>query len=137
MIAIKRRKFTDTILKVVGWCCGIVVVVFGAVHELEADRVPAFERMVAWMHSVTGLVACIGTAAIATCAWLRRRYGNPWPWDAIQRLLDGYAQDLFRDRYDAAEPLDHHRVTLFKHCWFCPGLRTPKRWTNKIGRAHV
>ncbi len=55
---------------------------------------------------------------------LRKYITPPTTWKKIHSLLDELQQLLFKEENDRAEPLHHHRVTLFKRGW-CYRMR---RW---------
>lgn len=92
----------------------ILIAAFGAVLKVDLARVPwqwlyaTFNFMQQWAWAV----AVIGPAALAITQFVRRKFGNPWAWDAVQKLLDEIRREVFGEY--SQDPLDHHRVTLFK-----------------------
>ena len=66
-------------------------------------------------------LAWILTASVALAEVVRRKIGMPWVWVGIHRILDVYAQQVFKDSIDTDE---FSRVTLFQYKklrwdWFC------------------
>jgi len=72
-----------------------------------------------WMQGHAWLVVMAGPILVGIFQLVRRKYGSPWAWEAIQRTIDGFRSEIFDSQDD--DPLDHHRVTLFKkynwHVW--------------------
>lgn len=131
MVALKRRKQID-------WCLGKVqiavagaVVVFGA--SLKADLAqyagtPWLQDILKWMQGSAWLIVVVGPITVALVQWGRRTFGSPWAWESLQKVLDEFRNEVFGDLTD--DPLDHHRVTLFKYHRTAVGWRWPKDWWN-------
>lgn len=69
-------------------------------------------------------------AAVALAAHLvRGRFGNPWAWRTIERLLGELRTHLIADRY-LREPVHRHRVTLFRHQQFRLRPAMTRAWTK-------
>lgn len=129
MLGLARRRQVD-------WCLGKAqlvaagaVVLFGA--ALKADlaqfaNAPAIPSLLKWMQGSAWLVVVLGPITVAAIQWGRRRFGSPWAWEAIQKLLDEFRNEVFSERTD--DPLDHHRVTLFKYHKVAVGLCDPRDW---------
>ena len=88
--------------------------VFGAALRASPDKSGPFAGIVRFMHDWAWLVVLAGPLAVALLQWFRRRFGSPWAWEAIQKILDEFRDTAFDEM--SHEPIDHHRVTLFKYC---------------------
>lgn len=129
MIALQHRSRVD-------WCLGKVqlvaagaIVVFGA--SLKADvtkveSVPVIAETLRWMQGSAWAVVVAGPVVVVGVQWARRRFGSPWAWEAIQKILDEFRNEVFGEFAD--DPLDHHRVTLFRYRKFSPFISDPRDW---------
>jgi hypothetical protein len=129
LLGLTRRRQVD-------WCLGKVqlvaagaVVAFGA--SLKADlsqfaSAPAIQGLLRWMQGTAWIVVVLGPILVAVIQWGRLKFGSPWAWEAIQKLLDEFRNEVFGDRTD--DPLDHHRVTLFKFYKTAVRLSAPRDW---------
>lgn len=131
VIGLNRRRRVDWVLGKIQLATAFAIVAFGA--SLKADigkfePVPVVARSLEWMQKTAWIIVVAGPILVATLQWARLRFGSPWAWEAIQKLLDEFRNDVFGDFGD--DPLDHHRVTLFKYSKFKPSFSTPKSWMH-------
>lgn len=89
---------------------------------------PSVQSLFKWMQSTAWLVVVLGPITVFVVQRLRAKFGNPWGWEAIQKLIDEFRNEVFSDLSD--DPLDHHRVTLFKYHKRVLGLSLPRDWSN-------
>ncbi|MFG0285558.1 MAG: hypothetical protein ACF8R7_14160 [Phycisphaerales bacterium JB039] len=107
------------------------IVLFGAALKADLahfDRVPFIQVALQWMQSWAWLVVVTGPLLVAAVQWFRRKFGAPWAWEAIQKILDEFRDEVFGQV--ANEPLDHHRVTLFKYKRMVATSASPKQWCD-------
>jgi hypothetical protein len=131
LIAIQRRILVD-------WCLGKVqlvaagaVVAFGASLKADVTKVesfPVIPEMLRWMQGSAWAVVVVGPFVVGSVQWARRRFGSPWAWEAIQKILDEFRNEVFGEL--EADPLDHHRVTLFRYRKFSPFISDPRDWCH-------
>jgi hypothetical protein len=131
LLALTRRRRVDWCLGKIQLAIASAIVVFGA--SLKADPAqfpswPVVQSLLTWMQRTAWLVVVLGPISVAVVQWGRRKFGTPWAWEAIQKLIDEFRNDVFGDQSD--DPLDHHRVTLFKHHKSAVGFRHPRQWSN-------
>lgn len=129
LLGLTRRRHVD-------WCLGKIqlvaagaVVLFGAALKADLSQfanAPAIQSLLRWMQGSAWLVVIIGPISVAVIQWGRRRFGSPWAWEAIQKLIDEFRNEVFGDHTD--DPLDHHRVTLFKYHKTAVGFCDPRDW---------
>jgi len=129
LVLLARRRQLD-------WCLGKAqiftagaIIIFGATLKASPDdyaKIPFVQAVLAWMQSNAWLVVMIGPLLVALLQFLRRGWGNPWAWEAIQKVLDECRKEMFDDR--SGRPLDENRVTLFRHYRYWIGWRNPSNW---------
>lgn len=136
MMELDRRREVDWCLGKIQIFAAIAVAAFGAVLKADPARSGVLESTVCWMHDTAWIVVVVGPVFIAGIQGFRRKFGNPWAWEAIQRLLDQFRNDVFEHLND--DPLDHHRVTLFKYRRVPLASRLPKdgwQWLGAVARS--
>jgi hypothetical protein len=68
------------------------------------------------------LILFFSACAIILLNMVLRLIGEPWRWNAIQVVLDGFRDNVYRQEF-RSDPYHYHRVTLFKHVPVSVGLR--------------
>ncbi|MBX3386461.1 MAG: hypothetical protein KF768_07810 [Phycisphaeraceae bacterium] len=137
MLGLEKRRTTDWILGKCQLVAAGAVVSFGALLKADPSRFgPALSELLKWLQSTAWIVVIVGPIAVAVLQGARRKFGNPWAWEAVQKLLDEFRGELFSDL--EKDPLDHHRVTLFKYyrtavAWSDP--RSWKHWLVAVARS--
>jgi hypothetical protein len=131
LLGLAKRRHVDGFLGKIQMAIAGAIVVFGA--SLKADLAqfvgaPVVQSLLKWMQGTAWLVVVLGPISVAVVQWGRRKFGTPWAWEAIQKLIDEFRNEVFGDQSD--DPLDHHRVTLFKYHKSAVGLRHPREWSN-------
>ncbi len=118
LLPIEQRRWIDWWLGKLQIATAFSVTLFGAVLKAEPSHFgEALGPLVGGMQRWAWLVAVAGPIIVVVLQWARGHFGNPWAWDAIQKILDEFSHEVFKDSRD---PDDYHRVTLFKHrkwCW--------------------
>lgn len=129
MLGLDRRRQVD-------WCLGkaqvataLAIVFFGAALKADPANFGPFEPFLKWMQVWAWVVVSFGPIVVGAVQWVRRKFGSPWAWEAIQNLIDEFRNDVFKELPEE-DPLDHHRVTLFKYHQFAVGWEWPTRWKN-------
>lgn len=129
MLGLKRRRHIGLFIAGIQIVATGTIVAFGAILKADlawfADIPPAL-KAVTWMQSASWAVVVFGPFFVVFLQWARRTFGSPWAWGAVQQILDGFRDELFKKC--AMEPLDHHRVTLFKHRRFVVRWCHPRLW---------
>jgi hypothetical protein len=129
MLGLERRKTVDWVLGKCQIGMATAVVVFGASLKAEPARFgPILEAVFKWMQTWAWLVVVVGPILIALVQWARKKFGSPWAWEAIQKLLDEFRNEVFSEFTD--DPLDHHRVTLFKYHKSAVRWCHPRDWSH-------
>lgn len=117
MLPLERRRLIDWWLGKFQIAAAIAITFFGAMLKAEPSHFGSLEAAVVWIQNWAWAVVVAGPFLVAVLQWARNRFGNPWAWEAIQKILDEFSNEVFKDSRD---PDDYHRVTLFKHhkwCW--------------------
>ncbi|MFO0782071.1 MAG: hypothetical protein U0636_00115 [Phycisphaerales bacterium] len=134
MLPLKARRIADQVLGKCQIGCGIAVAAFGGVLKADpSQHDPWLAATIQWMQSQAWIVAIAGPIVVGLLQWSRKKYGDPRTWLQVQEVLDDFREDLFGSL--DGDVLDHHRVTLFKHCWChrrCFGMRWPWQWFNRL-----
>lgn len=118
-----------------------LIAAFGAVLKAKLDDLPWqwLYVTVDFMQRWAWAVAVVGPVALAITQFVRRKFGNPWALDAVQKLLDEIRREMFGEH--SQDPLDHHRVTLFKRVkwrgFLIAVARSDHLTKNKIRRFRV
>ncbi|MGK7913145.1 MAG: hypothetical protein AB4050_16960 [Synechococcus sp.] len=109
---------------------GLLVTAYGA--TLKADRTAfswgVYQNLVAWLQNTAWFMLVALTLAVGLIAIIKRQLGPPWLWQTVHRYLNRLRDDVFIDGKD--DPVDHHRVTLFKYSRW-----TPYPWVWLVARA--
>lgn len=116
MLILETRRRVDWWLGKAQVIIAGVITACGAAAQTPsswAARSVVLQELATNAEAALPLLAFTGPIAIAIAQAIRKRYGSPWAAQAVQRLLDEFQQELFRGH--PSDPLDHHRVTLFKH----------------------
>lgn len=130
MLQLGIRKSVDKWLGKSQLIITAVVMAFGAclrAKPSDFQDLKLLANTLEWMQTWAWLVVFFGPPLVGAIQLVRRRYGNPWAWSAIQEWLDAVQEDVFRD-IGPTDPMDHHRVTLFRYRRWLPGLRAPSTW---------
>lgn len=117
MLPLERRRVIDWWLGKAQILIASSVVVFTAMVKAVPSSFGNFEHIVTGIQNIAWIVAVVGPPMVGLLQVIRRKYGNPWAWEAIQKILDEFSGEVFGD---SSDPDDYHRVTLFKHrqwCW--------------------
>lgn len=117
MLPLERRRLIDWWLGKTQIAAAIAVTFFAAMLKADPTHFGQLGPAVIWIQNWAWLVAVVGPMLVAVLQFARKRFGNPWAWEAIQKILDEFSNEVFKDSKD---PDDYHRVTLFKHrkwCW--------------------
>jgi hypothetical protein len=98
------------------WLFGLAGTVAAAAGQQDPKTLPAtvagFAPVFSWLKDAWWLVPGLGAAA-GIAAFSRKMVGEPWVWHAIHSSVESYREFVFRE--ERGEPIDHHRVTLFRH----------------------
>jgi len=130
VIAISRRRQVDFILGKLQIVATVTVALFGAVLKATPADWGPLAGVIAWMQASAWVVVVVGPFTVGALQAVRRKFGNPWAWSAVQKLLDEFRQEVFGDLSE--DPLDHHRATLFRHVGFSPTFAGPSRWFDQL-----
>ncbi|HEX8915014.1 MAG TPA: hypothetical protein VF796_21860 [Humisphaera sp.] len=110
------RKKIHGGLQAYAWIAGIVGVVVTATVSADLSAVktyvPSLADGLAWAKMYAWFVGPVLTVTSGAAALTRHYIGEPWVWTVIHGYLDLCREFVFRAR--KGEPLDHHRVTLFR-----------------------
>ncbi|MBS0188901.1 MAG: hypothetical protein JSS51_12610 [Planctomycetes bacterium] len=93
-----------------------VLLVYGAAlkaNSADYDNFPIIKSTLGWFQSTAWLALLVGPTAVGILQWIRKRFGDPWAFKSIQPIMNEFRNEVFSG---LSGPLDHHRVTLFKHC---------------------
>lgn len=131
LLKLENRRRLNRWLGIAHWTLGVAVLVVGA--SLRADEVmlakaPYLAEPVRWMQGSAWAFLLVLPPLAVIIEGARRRFGSPWEWETIQQILDQYQQAVFADCQD--DPLDHHRVTLFRHRKWRVHFAWPRRWAG-------
>lgn len=134
-LPLETRKRVDWILGKIQVAASSALVVFGASLKANPEDFGFVQPFVQWMQSAAWLVVVCGPITIAVLQAMRRKFGNPWAWEAMQKCLDEFSETVFGD---IDEPVDHHRATLFRYkkfhiCWNEP--LTSGGWLVAVARS--
>lgn len=124
MLQLERRRHIDLALSVTQGAIASAIVVFGGLLKVEPVRFSSeiIRNSIIWAQEWAWFVAIAGPILVALIQWFRRTYGNPWAWETVQKMLEEFREELFDGHDD--DPIDHHRITLFRHRKCCPRLGT-------------
>lgn len=134
MLPLERRRVIDWWLGKAQILIASSVVVFTAMVKVVPSSFGSFEPIVISIQNIAWIVAVVGPPMVGLLQVIRRKYGNPWAWEAIQKILDEFSKEVFGD---SADPDDYHRVTLFKHrqwCWAWSPSKV-KGWLIAVARS--
>lgn len=110
-----RAKIYPT-LGIAGWIFGFSGAAVAGVEKINTNNLPVtlagFAPFVTYLDNCWWLVPVLA-AAVAVTAAGRKIIAEPWIWQAIHSAVDGYREFVFQA--ERGEPIDHHRVTLFRH----------------------
>lgn len=89
-----------------------VVAGFGAILKTDPAKYPVIKLLLELAQQSAWIVVIFGPLIVAMLQYFRRRLGNPWAHDAMQKILNEFRDEMFGHLNG---PKDHHRVTLFRH----------------------
>ncbi|SRR6266550_690036 len=113
-----RRGAWNTLYKTMTWFqwgLGVTAAVMSASLGVDAGKIGqswnAAGKVVSWIdaHAWILLFMLLGIGLVQL---VRKLVGPPFVWETIHRLLHHVRDDVFGAH---ADPVQHHRVTLFKH----------------------
>jgi len=119
VLQLERRRLIDWWLGKAQIAVAIGITAFAATLKANPADLGVFGPITSWMQNWAWIIGLSGPFAIGLMQVCRRHFGSPWAWEAIQKILDEFRNDVFKGFDD---PDDHHRATLFQYKCFTNSL---------------
>lgn len=115
------------------------LILAGAFSQANPTRfkgIPYGIESIEWTKENVWAFAVFCPIAVALLQFIRRVFGNPWAREAIQNTLNQLRNDIYKQYAD--DPIDNHRVTLYKYrrwrpVWYRP--RSGLNWLIPVARS--
>lgn len=114
------RKGWSKAISVLSWVLKVSSVSVAAFWKIPLDKAPtALHDSINWIQVNGWWVFLAFAISILLVDGISSNIATPWVHEAIQEALDDLQQHGFSGPRFKDDPLDHHRLTLFRYRWFC------------------